>query len=308
MACATLGRSNCEDAGWDVIEFALFVAAMAQAAPPAPVTEVPSTRVETFYRTPPEGGSPSKLLNAQEIFTYETYPYWARENWEEGTVFVRVQLTASGAVISCEVTHSSGSALLDIGTCDLITERGRFEPKRDKNGKAVATTHATAVTWTLAQDELWRVEDSPTRVVYSVGPNSFVTDCRVEGDLPDDPRTCAELRATAQTMVVTSPPNFDWKTWDVVIETSDFAGAGDKAMAVGKREGEMLFDRQINRKTISPEGRVKRCEVIESATMFPAEAEGWCEKVMASSYFEPAAGNADRLLTSVTALYLRKKW
>lgn len=280
---------------------------MVPAWPPAPAVGVPGTHVQTPPQDPRTLGAPSKLLNTREIFAYENYPYWAREGWEEGTVRVRVELSASGAVTSCQVTRSSGSAALDVGTCNIITARGRFAPARDEKGKAVPTSHVTEVTWRLVQDELWKVEDSPGRVVYSVGPNLVVSGCRIEGDVGDDPRTCGELRVDAETIVASSPPGFDWKNWDVVVEMSDFAGPGDLATTIGKRQGERLFDREIRRRTIGPEGRIKQCETIEASKIPATDNSVSCEKSIQSSYFEPVTDDVDRILTSVTALYLRKK-
>jgi protein TonB len=57
-----------------------------------------------------------------------------------GTVGVRYVVEASGRVGRCDVTHSSGSAELDTMTCRLIQKRFRFDPSRDVEGRAVAST------------------------------------------------------------------------------------------------------------------------------------------------------------------------
>lgn len=208
------------------------------------------------------------------------------------------------------MTRSSGSASLDVGTCDLITGRGRFLPGRDEAGKAVADSYVMTITWRLVQDELWKVEDYVSRVIYSIDPSLLVTGCRVEEEPADpnfDPRTCAEFRANAQMMVDASPTEFDWNGWNFIVESTQFAGAGDAAMMVGKRDGEMLFDRDITRMTIDPEGRITRCETVERPNNPWLDKSAWCDRMMRNTAYEPAPGKVDRLLTGVKAIYLRKR-
>jgi len=281
------------------------------ATPPAVQAPLPHPPVQADPKPAPRSTTPPKFLNKYEVFNLDNYPYWAKSQDEEGTVSISVEVSPAGTVTSCRVTRSSGSANLDLGTCDLITERARFAPARDAKGRAIAASHVTSVTWKLEQRELWKVEDSEARIIYSVGPNMVVSNCRVELEPanPDfDPRTCSQLRPIAQMMVMTSPEQFDWDDWEVVLETAAFAGAGDTPMAVGKRKGDVLFDRDITRMTINPAGRISRCETIEHGKNPFVDKAAWCAKSMEVSYFVPASDQAERLLTSVMAIYLRKKW
>lgn len=281
------------------------------AAPPAGQLPLPHPTIPADTVAAAGRETQPKLLNKLEIFNLNNYPYWAKSQGEEGTVRVSVEVSATGVVTGCRVTRSSGSADLDLGTCDLITAQGQFAPARDKRGKAVVGSHVTSVTWQLIQEGPWKVESSRTRVVYSVGANMLVSNCRVEQEPVDpdfDPRTCGQLRPTAQLIVIASPGQFTWQDWEVVLEMSTFAGAGDAAMEVGKRQGEMLFDRDITRMTINSAGRISRCETIELGTNPFVDKAALCAKAIETDHFEPVSGNADRLRTSVSAIYLRKKW
>jgi TonB family protein len=281
------------------------------AAPPAPIiTPSPFIRAEPLERPPGiEPNKPPELLNTQEIFNDGTYPFWAKAQDEEGNVRVVMDVDASGAVRSCRVVQSSGSPNLDLGTCDIMSGRARFAPARDRKGQAVASTYVRTVNWVLQNRGLSEIRDHSFKVHYSVDSNLQVTDCRIEQDPVDefDPRSCAELRGAAQMLVVTSPADFNWKQWRVVLEMAEFAGAADKAMMVGKREGEMAFDRVVTRVTVNPQGRITHCQTLEEGLYAFREKKGWCERAMTTAEFVPASDPADRQLTSVAAIYLRRK-
>lgn len=55
----------------------------------------------------------------------------------EGTVWVRYFVNVDGSVSGCQVTRSSGYALLDNTTCRLIEQRFRYKPSLDEDGAPV---------------------------------------------------------------------------------------------------------------------------------------------------------------------------
>lgn len=65
------------------------------------------------------------------------YPRDAAETGLHGKVSVRFLVWTDGRVRNCTTAHSSGSAQLDDTTCRLITERYRYDPSRDAQGRAV---------------------------------------------------------------------------------------------------------------------------------------------------------------------------
>jgi protein TonB len=81
------------------------------------------------------------------------YPLEASESRVSGTVGVRFVVDVNGRVPSCQVTRSSGSALLDDTTCRLIVQRYRYRPATDARGRPFRST--------IVQNETWVIEDDP---------------------------------------------------------------------------------------------------------------------------------------------------
>jgi protein TonB len=54
------------------------------------------------------------------------------------SVFIRLRLSARGAVSECIVDRGSGVAAIDSELCALVHQRLRFRPARGRNGQAVA--------------------------------------------------------------------------------------------------------------------------------------------------------------------------
>ena len=80
------------------------------------------------------------------------YPAEAIRAGEQGMVRFRLDVGANGRVSACTVTESSGSPSLDETTCRILTERARFLPARDSEGKPTADSVHAAVRWILPED------------------------------------------------------------------------------------------------------------------------------------------------------------
>lgn len=79
----------------------------------------------------------------------EDYPADAIRNEEQGRVLVRFWVSAEGLATSCAVRQSSGSALLDRTTCEILQRRARFDPARDKEGTAMAAPAFAEIRWVI---------------------------------------------------------------------------------------------------------------------------------------------------------------
>ncbi|HEY0116846.1 MAG TPA: TonB family protein, partial [Allosphingosinicella sp.] len=73
------------------------------------------------------------------------YPRGA--NGHQGTVAVRISISAAGTVAGCAVTGSSGNQVLDATTCRLIRERFRFTPARDSAGNPIPDVKGWQQRW-----------------------------------------------------------------------------------------------------------------------------------------------------------------
>ena len=99
------------------------------------------------------------------------------------------EVGTDGVPSGCDVTMSSGSALLDSATCDLIQSRARFSPAMDGQGRAVVGTYSNSVRWTIP-DDLVPASISPTTQVlaFVVDEQGNVTNCRQSITTPSGTR------------------------------------------------------------------------------------------------------------------------
>ena len=77
----------------------------------------------------------------------DDYPSRAMREQIGGTASYRLTIRADGSVSDCEITVSSGHAILDESTCYYARLRARFTPARDKDGKAMIGTYTHYRQW-----------------------------------------------------------------------------------------------------------------------------------------------------------------
>jgi protein TonB len=80
---------------------------------------------------------------------HDAYPIEAREQRLEGVVGLTVTVGRDGRAWNCEVTQSSGHAILDAAACTGIQRYARFDPALDRNGNPIASTFSTRITYRL---------------------------------------------------------------------------------------------------------------------------------------------------------------
>ena len=66
-----------------------------------------------------------------------------------GRAMVGLRIEASGAVGSCRIVRSSGDSDVDASLCPLISERLRFRPARDDQGRPIPYQLQYVATWAL---------------------------------------------------------------------------------------------------------------------------------------------------------------
>jgi periplasmic protein TonB len=155
--------------------------AAAMAAAPAPALAAPS--------------KPSPIGQAA-WFGADDYPAPALVAGEQGDVSFRLDVDPAGAIAGCTVTRSSGSALLDRTTCDLLRARARFEPARNRRGRAIASTWSSHIRWRMPDDQpLARAGLEVTTI--EVQSDGKVISCTtvVDGEAGGNPARCAALRS-----------------------------------------------------------------------------------------------------------------
>lgn len=117
---------------------ALLIAAQAA---PTPAPEPPP------YRP----GRPNQHASADlaSLFSDDDYPAEAMRAGQQGTVGFHVDIAADGSVSRCRITSSSGSAVLDRATCDILTVRAHYLPATDRRGRPTAGADDSRVHWVL---------------------------------------------------------------------------------------------------------------------------------------------------------------
>jgi protein TonB len=90
----------------------------------------------------PDGGRRSYTASV-------AYPPEALRRGEQGRVEYQLTVSPEGRVSACQVTSSSGSAVLDRATCEIMRTRARFIPAHDDRGNPVADTVRSAMNWVL---------------------------------------------------------------------------------------------------------------------------------------------------------------
>jgi TonB family protein len=98
---------------------------------------------------------PATLIDPERrMATDADYPAEASATGEEGTTGFRLAIDQQGAVTSCSITKTSGSASLDAATCRLAMDRLRFRSATDDSGKPKAGSWTSALRWVLPRTPL----------------------------------------------------------------------------------------------------------------------------------------------------------
>lgn len=124
------------------------------------------------------------------------YPKRAIAAREEGLVGFRVTLDSKGDVKDCEVTHSSGHALLDQETCNIITLHAVFKPDSGLAPSQVRTSDGV-IAWKLPSSTVPLQAPSPVRDASDLDKVVCKKSVRT-GSLADVQRTCMTVREWAR--------------------------------------------------------------------------------------------------------------
>ena len=95
------------------------------------------------------GGIATRARHLSGRIVDRDYPRSAYREQVGGVVQVRITVGTDGRVARCAVMRSSGNAELDDTTCRLIERRFRYEPARDRAGRAVVSDLGWVQRWWL---------------------------------------------------------------------------------------------------------------------------------------------------------------
>jgi len=114
------------------------------------VTQEPVRAAEPVQRPPSKArGVQPKNQRSWAARIQDNYPRRAAQEEIEGTVGVRVTVTADGKATGCSVTSSSGSDILDSAACKDLERYGRFDPALNDAGDPISASWSTRITYKL---------------------------------------------------------------------------------------------------------------------------------------------------------------
>ena len=118
------------------------------------------------------------MFDLAYLITAKDYPPEARRKRRAGLVEFVAVVNAEGRVWSCLATQSTAHALLKQATCDLITQRARFEPAINAEGKAVMGMYRGQINWDLSRSLDTPLPGAVTRQ-FVVDADGKVSRCRI---------------------------------------------------------------------------------------------------------------------------------
>lgn len=112
--------------------------------PPAPPAAPPAPPAPSQAR-----GATTRNERSWAARIQDNYPARALREEREGTVGVRVTVTAQGRATNCQVTASSGSPDLDQAACQGMERYAQFNPALDAGGNPTEGSYSTRITYRI---------------------------------------------------------------------------------------------------------------------------------------------------------------
>ena len=128
----------------------------------------------------PATRSPEPLNSPGAWVTPQDYPPQALRENVEGVVAFQLGISPAGTITDCNIGVSSGSAVLDQTTCQLIRLRALFRPALVA-GEPAAGTYSNRVRWVIPRPR--KPVAGEMVISFEVGPDGTIADCRVEKTL-----------------------------------------------------------------------------------------------------------------------------
>ena len=124
-------------------------------------------------------------IDPSSWFSADDYPTDALASNAEGTVEYEVGIDPNGRPISCKVTVSSGSLVLDQATCATVMAKAHFHPPEDSG-----TKYRSKVSWRSPGSDVGTFRASIIDLSDARHPTCAM---EVSGEMPVGPFECSEL-------------------------------------------------------------------------------------------------------------------
>lgn len=99
--------------------------------------------IQSLQRRPTPVRRPALWFNSTD------YPRAAVQMRQTGSVLTRMTVGTDGRVSECVIVESSGHALLDRRTCELLVNRGRYKPALTAAGEPIRAMTSVRIHWRL---------------------------------------------------------------------------------------------------------------------------------------------------------------
>jgi TonB family protein len=153
-----------------------------EAMPPAmPVRQRPIIWAAPPPPRPPRIATPLRPQNPGSWITNDDYPAAALRTKESGTVGFRLTIDETGRVTECDVTLSSGSAVLDATSCAIMRRRASFLPARDAAGNGIPATYSNRLRWEIPEDPVVPMASWSSTLRFTIGGDNQVLSCAYQG-------------------------------------------------------------------------------------------------------------------------------
>lgn len=103
---------------------------------------------------PPAPVAPSPPRQVAGSISNDDYPADAILAEQQGSTAFTITVGPDGVPSDCRVTESSGSESLDKASCDLVTQRFRYDPARDPSGRPITSEISRRVVWKLPEGDI----------------------------------------------------------------------------------------------------------------------------------------------------------
>jgi len=118
--------------------------------------------------------------NAGDWIRSEDYPVAAMVDGVQGMSALLIDVDVDGRVTNCTISASSGSDALDETACNLVRQRARFTPAKDKKSKPVPDRVPQRIYWRLPNPNPPQVgSHHKFKVTYDVDEEGKVVNCTV---------------------------------------------------------------------------------------------------------------------------------
>ncbi|QLC21238.1 TonB family protein [Parasphingopyxis sp. CP4] len=141
----------------------------------------PQPKLDSGAETDEAIHAPSPATNPGTWIQPGDYPPSSLRNEEEGTVTFTLDVDENGRVSRCVIDDPAPFPALNDVTCRMLSERARFIPAQDRDGRKVSSQYSSQVRWEIPDagtEDTWIMQHE-FDVGLTVDSDGAIIDCEV---------------------------------------------------------------------------------------------------------------------------------